>query len=105
MSMTSPRTYLTEAVAAASGPERREGRRAGEGAEASVQFDDVVAIPGDDREGWLAVPFSQFIDRVMDIPVVRAALVLAVCNCAEDRGDSCGVPVLQRHVPAVQVLS
>ena len=40
------------------------------------------------------MPFFQFIDRVMDIPVVRAALVLAVYNCAEERGDSCVVPVL-----------
>ena len=41
-----------------------------------------------------AVPFSQFLDRVMDIPVAVAALVSAVHNCAEDRGASCGVPAL-----------
>ena len=51
-----------------------------------MQFDDVVAISGDDRERWFAVPFSQFIDRVMDIPVARAVQVLAVHYCAEDRG-------------------
>ena len=53
------------------------------------------------RERWLAVPFFQFIDRVMNFPVVRAAFVLAMYNCVEDRGDSCGVPVPQRQVPAV----
>ena len=47
------------------------------------------------------MPFSQFIDRVTYIPVVRAALVLAVHNCAQDREDSCGVP-LQRQVPVLQ---
>ena len=93
MSMNSPRTYLTEAVVAASGPEGRRGAGRERGAEAAVQFDGVVAIP-DTRDRWLTVPFSLFIDGEMDIPVVRAALVLAVYNCAEDRGDSCGVPVL-----------
>ena len=73
---------------------RGEGAGRERGAEAAVQFDGVVAIPVDNRVRWLAVPFFQFIDKVMDIPVVRAALVLAVYNCAEDRGDSCGVPVL-----------
>ena len=66
-----------------------------------MQLDGVVAVPVDNRERWLSVPFFQFIDRVMDLPVVRAALVLAVFNCAEDRGDSRGVPVPQRQVPAV----
>ena len=37
------------------------------------------------------MPFSQFIDRVMDIPVARAVHVLAVHYCAEDRGGSCAV--------------
>ena len=46
----------------------------------------------------------------MDIPVVRAGLVLAVYNCAEDRGDSCGVPVLssspgsELKVPLIQFI-
>ena len=54
-------------------------------------------------EKGFAVPFFQFIDRVMDIPVVCAVLVLAGCNFAEDRGDSgCGRPCgHQRQVPVV----
>ena len=92
--MNSPRTYLSEAVVAASGPLGERGAGRGRGAEAAVQFDDVVAVPVDNRERWLAVPLSQFTDSVMDIPVVLDALVPAVYNCAEDRGDSCGVLVL-----------
>ena len=40
----------------------------------------------------------------MDIPVVRVGLVLTGCDCAADRGKSCGGRpyALQRQVPAVQ---
>ena len=91
---------------AASGPEGREESR---GAEAAVKFDDVVAIPGD-RERWLAVPFSQFIDRVMDIPVVRAALVQLCrrpwrflrCPCSSTTSSSS--PGSELKVPQIQFI-
>ena len=104
MSMNSPRTFLTEAAVAASGPEG-EGEAGGRGERRRRCSSTWWPSPATTGERWLPVPFSQLIDRDMDIPVVRVALVLAVYNCAEDRGDSCGVPVLQPQVPAVQVPS
>ena len=91
MSTNPPRTSLGEAVVAASGPEGSGARKGGRRRRCS----STTWWPSPSTtERWLAVPSFQFIDRVMDIPVLRAALVLAAYNCAEDRGDSCGVPVL-----------